>query len=165
MKCQDLKKAVQESWSFLFTDLRFKILSCQEGDRESASLFAESAACRVRFMSVNYNDELKIDFGPKDAPLDWSPDDDVTTHQDPKWYSLRGLLVYLENKPLDTATLIKGAQETYRNRHRSTQSPPQIEVLAQRARPYIAQIISLFAPDQFERWRERYAQYWLERRL
>ncbi len=164
MDCTDLRTSVENSWGFLFTDYAFKVLSCQEGTRESVLLCAESQMARVRFVSVNYDDDFDIDFGTTQAPLDWSPNSDVTTNEHPEWYSLRGLLVYLEKEPLSVEELVKNAKEVYENRNTTHAHTPQIKVLAQRAKPFMPRILSLFTKDGFHAFRAEYSKHKLQQR-
>ncbi len=159
MKCTELKAIVEKSWQFLFTEFGFEILNCQEGSRESVLLCAESSDARVRFMSTNYDDELDIDFGPLTAPLDWSPNSDVTTNEHPQWYSLRGLLIYLENDSFKVEDLLKNVKDTYANKGAPSSQPPQLELLARRAKPFMQKILSFFAERNFEAFRAEYDQF------
>lgn len=164
MDCGELRTLVEQAWEFLFTDFGFAIVSCQEGTRGSAMLCAESREARVRFMSVNYDDEFDIDWGTRSAPLDWSPNSDVTTNEFPEWYSLRGILGFLEREPLDVEEIVRNAKETYANRNIPGPQPPQIEVLAKRTRPLLPKILSFFSMDGIDTFRVEYTKHKIQQK-
>lgn len=164
MDCAELRKSVEQAWGFLFTDFAFAIISCQEGARESAMLCAGSQESRVRFMSVNYDDEFDIDWGTRSASLDWSPNSDVTTNEFPEWYSLRSILGFLEREPLNVEEIVRNAKETYANRNITSPQLPQIEVLAKRARPFLPKILSSFSKDGFDIFRAEYTKHKMQQK-
>ena len=156
MKCDELKKNVLQTWKFLFSEYNFQILSCQEAERESAVLFLESTQCRMRFMSVNYEDELKIDLGSHTATLDWSPNDELIPRNNPNWFSILGLLVYLERNPETLLASMGKAKDI------KMELPPAatfLERMAFEARPHLPKILGWFSQPQYERFRFDYDIY------
>lgn len=164
MNCTELKKLVDQTWGFLLTDFGFAIIACQEGARESAMLCAESQEARVRFMSLNYDDEFDIDWGTSSAPLDWSPNSDVITNEFPEWYSLHSILDFLERESLDVEAIVRNAKETYANQNIPYPQPPQIKVLAKRTRPFLSKILSSFSKDGFDIFRSEYTKYKMQQK-
>ncbi len=156
MKCHDLQRNVLQAWGFLFSEYNFQILSCQEAERESAVLFVESPQCRMRFMSVNFEDELTIDLGSHTAALDWSPNDDLIPRNNPNWFSILGLLVYLERNP---ETLLANMGKVKDKKMELPQSATFLERMAYEARPHLPKIFGWFSQSQYERFRFDYEIY------
>lgn len=158
MDCQKWTTLIQSDWEFLFSKYGFKMVSCIEGPHERVLLFVESSNCRIRFWSVEELNETEVDFGPIDAPLDWTPNDDFTLHTTPiKWFSLLGILFYIDNPAVTTFLPIE-------MRHKPNDAPPFLEMLAKQTEPHIDEISSFFSQDNFVTWRKDYEQFWNQRK-
>jgi len=157
MDCARLEKIARESFQSLFRVYGFKVVFCKEGERESALLFAESNDCRIRFMSLNYDDELDVAFGSRNARLEWSPSDPV--YNDFQWFSLPGLMIFLDEKPLDLADILAKVHQTYQTRGTPTSESNFLEQLSADAQPYLPRILTLFADAQFNSFRKEYETF------
>ncbi len=158
MNCQEWRAEVERVWAYLFSEHGFQVISCIEGSRTSMALFAESPACRIRFYRNERYGDLNVDLGRPSAPLDWSASDTNALQRDPQWFSLAGLLLYLEDDPQKQLNNIgKPLQATS---HTTNNRRPLMEALAERARPVMPQILSWFDDDdRFYRFRLEYGNY------
>ena len=109
-----------------------------------------------RLKLVNSFGGLAVMVGPLSAPVQWRNDIDGRE----VWFHLSSVVNYLDRTPVDLEAT---------RRQSSGKGPGPMDAMLERfgvakLRPVTEQLANAFSVGSFERWREEYELYWIDRK-
>ena len=140
--CEAFAQMVQRHYAYLFTELEFRLVHCEDGQPGRRCLLAaESGRARIKF-ELDGEAPLAY-FGTLDSPIGWANQLDGV----PVWYLDNALLNFVEGAPSGSGPA--SAAGTARGLEQL------MAAAAARLRPLAAELVAAFAPDRtIEWWRD-----------
>jgi hypothetical protein len=155
--CEPFAQAVQQHYSYLFTELGFQVAHCEDARQgEHCLLVAESKQARAKF-ELDQGTPVMY-FGTHDSPISWANQVDGVT----VWYVDNALLNFVERKA-GAAAGSAGAASGGAAAGADRTTDQLIAAAAERLRPYAAELAAAFAPDRPEAWWRDFNAYQAER--
>lgn len=149
--CEPMVQAVQQQYAFLFAELSFRLVHCDEARQgEHCLIVLESNRARIKF-EIDEGTPVTY-FGTLDSPSGWANQVDGVS----VWYVDNALLNFAE-RTASPAGAAAPAPATERSMEQL------LAAGAARLRPHAAELVDAFAPDRPAGWWRDFDTYQAER--